>query len=65
MPPQAVDLTELLNAYLNKWVALSADRTKVIGSGVTLKEALDEALNKGVEDSVVTFVPAISSPHVL
>jgi len=38
-----IDLTKKLLPYENKWVALSADQKKVLGSGNTLKEAQQEA----------------------
>jgi hypothetical protein len=62
---QIIDLTEILAPYTNKWVALSEDQTRVMGSGATLKEALAEARRKGEADPVALFVPAISGPHVL
>ena len=62
---QPIDLTEILEPYLNKWVALSSDQTVVIGSGDTLPEALSEAQRKGAEQPVFMFVPGISGPHVL
>jgi hypothetical protein len=40
MPKKAKkpDLTEVIKPYEDKWVALSADQTKVVSSGDTLKE---------------------------
>jgi hypothetical protein len=61
----AIDLTNVLDDYLNKWVALSEDQTHVVGSGATLKEALDEAQRAGQQNPVVLFVPTVSGPHVL
>ena len=59
------DLTTILEPYLNKWVALSADQTKVAGSGDNPKEALQEARQKGERSPILMFAPAISGPHAL
>ena len=64
-PIHTIDLTNILDHYANKWVALSANQTHVIGSGMSLKEALDQAKQSGQRDPVVMFVPGISGPHVL
>lgn len=63
--PQTIDLTTILEPYLNKWVALSSDQTKVVGSGDNLTEALSEAQRRGASQPVIMFVPAVSGPHVL
>ena len=62
---QPIDLTEILEPYLNKWVALSKDQTTVVGSGDTLAGALQKAQQKGTEQPMVMFVPGVSGPHVL
>ena len=62
---QPIDLTVILEPYLNKWVALSTDQTTVVGSGDTLTQALQEAQRKGAEQPVIMFVPGISGPHAL
>ncbi len=38
-----IDLTKVLLPFENKWVALSQDQKKVLGSGKTLKEAANQA----------------------
>lgn len=60
-----VDLTEILEPYLNRWVALSADQTRVVGSGNTPASAIEDAIRKGESSPIVMFAPAISGPHVL
>lgn len=62
---QAIDLTEILDPYLNKWVALSSDQTQVVGSGDTPAEAIAEAQRQGAADPILMFVPAVSGPYVL
>ena len=64
-PAPAIDLTELLDPYLNKWVALSSDQTRVVGSGETPAEAIAEAQRQGAVDPILMFVPAVSGPYVL
>ena len=61
----AIDLTTILEPYLNRWVALSANQTQVLGSGENISQALQEAYKKGEKEPVVLFVPSISGPHVL
>ncbi len=40
------DLSKILKPYENKWVALSYDRTKVLGAGDTFEEARKKVLEK-------------------
>ena len=42
-----IDLSKKLLPYENKWVALSEDQRRVLGSGKTLKEAEKQAKKKG------------------
>ena len=60
-----IDLTELLEPYLNQWVALSSDQTRVAGSGDTPASAIEDAIRKGENHPILMFAPAISGPHVL
>jgi len=64
-PTHAIDLTEILDPYLNKWVALSSDQTQVVGSGETPAEALAEAQRQGAVEPILLFVPTVSGPYVL
>lgn len=41
------DLSKILQPYENKWVALSWDHKKILGSGETLKKAEIEAQRTG------------------
>lgn len=45
------NLVELLAPYITKqhWVALNEERTKVVGSGETAREALKEAKRNNIE----------------
>ncbi len=64
-PLKPVDLTNLLQSYINKWVALTSDQTRVAGSGITPTEALANAQSKGARDPILLFVPAVSGAYVL
>jgi hypothetical protein len=53
-----IDWTKLFEDYRGQWVALSdADNETVVGSGVTAKEALDQAHRNGFSNAAITFVP--------
>ena len=60
-----IDLTGVLESYLNRWVALSSDQTHVDGSGTTPTEALADAKSHGSTDPILMFVPAVSGAYVL
>lgn len=64
-PTHAIDLTEILDPSLDKWVALSSDQTQVVGSGETPTEALAQAQRQGAVDPIRMFVPTVSGPYVL
>lgn len=47
---------EALSAYLGKWVAVD-DHGEVSGSGESFDEAHRQALNRGIREPEVFFVP--------
>lgn len=53
----AIDWTNLFEQYKGLWVALEDDETTVVGSGKTLKEALESAKASGFSEPIVTHVP--------
>ncbi len=53
---QILDLSKVLRPYENKWVALSEDHQRVVGSGDTLKQAQKQAEEKGQKHPVYTKV---------
>lgn len=53
----AIDWTPLFENYKGLWVALKEDERTVVGSGKTLKEALERANASGVAQPIVTRVP--------
>ena len=53
----AIDWTNLFEQYKGLWVALEDDERTVVGSGKTLKEALENAKDSGFSQPIVTRVP--------
>lgn len=53
----ALNWTQLYKKYKGKWIALLDDETTVVGSGKTLKEALEEARKKGHSSPIVSRMP--------
>jgi len=60
----AIDLT-MLEKYAEKWVALSSDESKVLGSGESPKQALEESIKKGEKNPILTKVPKSYSTYIL
>lgn len=46
---EVIDLTKILKPYIKEslWVALDDNHEKVVGSGKTIKEAIDESRGNG------------------
>ena len=51
------DLREILKGYSNKWVALSADSSKVVGVADRVADALKEAHLNNEKEPILTRVP--------
>jgi len=49
------DFTKLLKPYHKKWVAISPNGEKVVGSGKTPKEALKQAKTEGFDEPILTL----------
>jgi len=62
---QIKDLSKILEPYSDEWVALSEDEKRVVGSGETIKEALKEAKESGVDTPIITKVPKEYGSYVL
>ncbi|MBA7496075.1 hypothetical protein ES702_06673 [subsurface metagenome] len=61
---KTVDLSKILRPYEDKWVALSQDEKKVIGSGKTLKETSKEVSKKRYKNPVYLKVPRFDVEYV-
>jgi hypothetical protein len=53
----AKDWTKLVRAYKGLWVALAEDETTVLGTGKTVRIALDSAKKKSNKMPFLTRVP--------
>lgn len=58
------DLTMLQN-YSDKWIALSSDESKVVGTGDTVQEALEVSKQEGEKDPILTKVPKDYGTYIL
>lgn len=58
------DLTKILKGYENRWVAITSDYRKVVGSGKTLKAAQREALRQGFKEPILTKVFSFSQGYI-
>lgn len=50
------DFVELAKRYAGQWVAIDPATNQVVASGATAKEALDLAIQAGVNDPIMTGV---------
>ena len=51
------DLRQILKGYSNKWIALSADSSKVVGVADNPKEAQEQAHTNKEENPILTRIP--------
>ena len=61
---KALDLSKVIKKYKDKWVALTSDNKKLIGSGNSLSQVLSIAQKKGVKDPSVFKVPSVKNLFV-
>lgn len=54
----------LSDAPRNCWIALNEERSKIIGRGETMEEAVIQAQKNGVEDPFVLWVPQQWMPAI-
>lgn len=60
----AIDWTKIYKNYKGLWIALLDDEQTVVGSGKTLKDALQEARRKGHKDPILTRMPEELTAYV-
>ncbi|MBI2100846.1 MAG: hypothetical protein HYT47_02400 [Candidatus Vogelbacteria bacterium] len=53
----AKDWTKIYEKYKGLWVALAEDEETVLAAGKTLKQALEEARQKGHRHPIMTRMP--------
>jgi uncharacterized NAD(P)/FAD-binding protein YdhS len=65
MPMQAVDLKELLKDYYDTdlFLAVTRDRTRVVGTGKTMQDAVEKAAQHGHRDPIVMRAPRRGFPN--
>lgn len=62
---KAIEKQSTYTKYANKWIAISPDETKVVGSGKTIKEAISEALKRGIKNPILTKLPKRATGYLL
>lgn len=60
----AIDWTKIYKKYKGFWVALLDDEKTVVGSGKSLKKALEEADKRGYKNPIIMRVPTKILPYV-
>ena len=60
----AIDWTTIYKKYKGLWVALLDDEITVVGSGISLSKALDEAKKRGADNPIVMKVPTEILPYI-
>jgi hypothetical protein len=60
----AIDWTEIYTKYKGRWVALEDDEQTVVGSGESVREALDQARANGYKEPILTRMPDELIPFV-
>ena len=60
-----LDMTPIIKRYPGCFVALSDDRTEVLGKGATPEEALKEAKENGAENPILTRIPEENRSYLL
>lgn len=53
----AIDWSKIYQKYKGLWVAFADDEKTVVGSGHTPKEALEQALTKGIKNPILSRMP--------
>ncbi|MBI3589548.1 MAG: hypothetical protein HY093_04035 [Candidatus Liptonbacteria bacterium] len=60
----ALDWTTIYKKYKGLWIVLLDDEKTVVGSGRTLKEAIQQATKRGCKNPIVTRVPEELTAYV-
>ncbi|HAM39219.1 MAG TPA: hypothetical protein DCP53_07505 [Elusimicrobia bacterium] len=58
-----LNLTKLLEAYEDKWVALTPDKSKVVGSGYTVSEVLEKSKKNYCGTPIFFRVPSFKKGY--
>lgn len=55
----------IIKKYADKWVAISPDEKRVLGSGETLVEAASQAKKKRVKNPIIAKIPKSGFGYIL
>ena len=58
------DWTKIQKKYRGLWVAFAKDEKTVMGSGKTLRQAIEQSKKRGYEDPIMTRMPTEVIPYV-
>lgn len=62
---KTVDMTPLYRKYAGNFVALNRSRTKVVGTGHTHREALQDARKQGIDRPALEWIPWEGASYLL
>ncbi|MDP2951536.1 MAG: DUF5678 domain-containing protein [bacterium] len=60
----SIDWTKIYKKYKGLWVALKSDEKTVIASGLTAQDVWKKAVNSGVKEPILTFLPKKLATYV-
>lgn len=60
-----INMKKIAKKYAGLWVAIDREKSKPIASGVTLKEAVNEARKHGQSNPILTKVPSENLGYIL
>jgi len=58
------DWTKIQKKYRGLWVALAKDEKTVMGSGKTLRQAIEQSKKRGYEDPIMARMPTEVIPYI-
>jgi hypothetical protein len=63
----SIDMSQIPKGYEGKWVAFSSSEGQSVieGSGATIREAVEKAQKKGINDPVLVRVPEEACSYVI
>jgi len=61
---KVLDFTKIVKKYKGKWIALTEDEKRVVSFGKSIKETLEKAKKKGLENPILFKVPISVLPYV-
>ncbi|MBA7594836.1 MAG: hypothetical protein E3J41_10080 [Candidatus Cloacimonadota bacterium] len=62
---KAIERPSTYKKYADKWIAISPDENRIVGSGRTLSKAKTEAKKKGIKDPILARIPKHSGGYII